>query len=83
MINKIENLEDVERFAHQLTKEGLIFHPDDDFNDYVNFETGERSYDTEEANTRNGLMNDCFRVCSELNADIYDVMHRVVLPATK
>lgn len=39
MIIKINTVEDVKTFAKQLTSEGISFHPDDDFNNYINMET--------------------------------------------
>lgn len=41
MINDIKTVEDVKLFAKQIIGEGVSFHPDDDFNDYVNFKTNE------------------------------------------
>ena len=38
MIQQITTIEDVETFAQQLIAEGLNFHPDDDFLNYVNYE---------------------------------------------
>lgn len=37
MRTKILTIEDVKYFAKQLTAEGLSFHPDGDFNEYINF----------------------------------------------
>ena len=37
MIAKIQTVKDVKTFAKQLIAEGVSIHPDDDFNDYVNF----------------------------------------------
>lgn len=44
MIVQINNLEDVATFVTQLVAEGLNYHPDDDFNNYINMETHEPSY---------------------------------------
>ena len=44
MIIKIETTEDVKAFAKQLIAEGVSFHPDDDFNDYVNFKEDKPTY---------------------------------------
>ena len=79
MITEIKSIKDVELFAYQITKEGVSFHPDDDFNDYINFSTAEKYYNNEDINLRNKLMNQSFRVCSNLNVDIYDIMYKVVL----
>jgi len=82
MIEKIETLEDVAAFAKQIIDEGVSFHPDDDFNDYVNFKTNEPCYSETEAEKRNKLMNDCFDVCEKEGADIYEIMLEVTLRET-
>ncbi len=53
MITKIGTADDVNAFAKQIITEGVSFHPDDDFNDYVNFKENTPTY-TKEAY----LMND-------------------------
>lgn len=76
MITEIKTLQDVQTFAQHLTKkERLSFHPDDDFFDYINIKTRERFYTDEEAKLRNKLMDDCFNVCKQENAEIYDIMY--------
>lgn len=74
MINKISTIDDVKKFARQLTAEGLSFHPDDDFNDYVNLQTNDPTYSAEDAEIRNNLMNDCFEVCDKEGVDVYTIM---------
>ena len=44
MITTIKTTEDVKAFAKQLIAEGVSFHPDDDFNDYVNYKVGTQMY---------------------------------------
>lgn len=78
MITEILTIQDVKKFAKQLTAEGLSFHPDDDFNDYINFSTNEPSYNTEEADLRNELMNQCFEICENEGVDIYEIMLEVM-----
>lgn len=82
MITKIETTEDVKAFAKQLIAEGVSFHPDDDFYDYVNYKTGIQTYSKEEADFRNELMNKCFEVCEKEGMDIYSVMLEVSLIET-
>jgi hypothetical protein len=82
MITKIETANDVKAFAKQLIAEGISFHPDDDFNDYVNYKVGTPSYSKEEADVRNKLMNSCFDVCEKEGIDIYGVMLEVSLIET-
>jgi hypothetical protein len=82
MITKIETTEDVKAFAKQLIAEGVIFHPDDDFNDYVNFKENKPCYTKEDADSRNELMSKCFEICEKEGVDIYDVMLEVSLIET-
>jgi hypothetical protein len=77
MIDKIENIEDVTVFFTQLYNEGVSAHPDDDFYDYINYETKEPSFNLEDVNLRNRLMNDSFEVCERADVDIYDLMVNV------
>lgn len=74
MLRKITNTDDVIIFAKQIIKEGVSFHCDDDFNDYVNLDTKKKTYTKRQANFRNSLMNQCFTVCEKNKIDIYDVM---------
>jgi hypothetical protein len=74
MLTKIETIEDVKLFAKQLINEGVSFHPDDEFNDYVNFKTNEPSYTPVEAEVRNNLMTECFEKCNQAGVDIYEIM---------
>ena len=41
----------------------INFHPDDDFKDYVSYETGERTMNDEQAELYNRLMDEAFEVC--------------------
>lgn len=82
MIAVINNIEDVSTFFHDLFKEGVNAHPDEDFVQYVNGETGEDTYTPEEAALRNGLMNKSFEVCESSGADIYDLMQEIYLTET-
>ena len=82
MITKIEIVDDVKSFAKQLISEGISFHPDDDFNDYVIFKDYKPRYTKEEADLRNELMNQCFAVCKKNKLDIYIMMNEVLLKET-
>lgn len=49
MLKEINTIEDVKRFAYQLVnKEDSSFHPDDDFENYINLETKKPHYSAEE-----------------------------------
>ena len=82
MIKEIKNTNDVAAFAKQLIKEGVSFHPDDDFKDYINLKTQKPSYAKAEAAFRNKLMEQCFDVCFKADADIYAIMLEVTLKET-
>jgi hypothetical protein len=82
MIAAIQTIVDVKNFAKQIIEEGVSFHPDDDFNDYVSLKTNKTCYTTEEAEIRNNLMNECFNVCDKVGLDIYEVMLETTLKET-
>jgi len=82
MITQIQTSDDVKAFAKQLIAEGVSFHPDDDFNDYVYFKEDKPCYSKEEADLRNALMNNCFEVCEKEGVDIYELMLEVTLIET-
>ncbi len=82
MITQIQTSEDVKTFAKEIVADGVSFHPDDDFNDYVNFKENKPCYSKEEADVRNILMNSCFEVCEKEGVDIYAIMHEVLLIET-
>jgi len=82
MINHIQTIDDVKSFARQIIAEGTSFHPDDDFNYYINIEENKPVYSKQEADLRNKLMSECFEVCSKEGIDIYDVMLEVTLIET-
>ncbi|MFA9391658.1 MAG: hypothetical protein ACERKD_17750 [Prolixibacteraceae bacterium] len=82
MITEIKTTEDVKAFAKQLVAEGISFHPDDDFHDYVVLNENKPCYSSEEADLRNELMNNCFSVCENEGVDIYNLMLEVTLLET-
>ncbi len=55
MLAEIKTTEDVAEFVTELLGEGLNYHPDENFENYVNMETGEASYTAQEALLRNQL----------------------------
>lgn len=74
MIKEIKTVKDVIEFFHHLAEEErLSFHPDENFEDYVNMKTNKPSYTQEEAHERDALMEQCFVVCDQNNRDIYDL----------
>ena len=73
MIQEIKTTEDVKTFFEELLSEGLNFHPDDLFEDYINYETKEPTYTEEEAVLRNHLLEQAFDVCEKQGHDIYEL----------
>jgi hypothetical protein len=82
MLARIETVEDVKIFAKQIINEGVSFHPDDDFNEYLNLKTNIPIYNLEEAEVRNNLMNECFEICNNSGVDIYEIMYELTLTET-
>ncbi|WP_426672032.1 hypothetical protein ACPPVU_12435 [Mucilaginibacter sp. McL0603] len=82
MLTEVRSLEDVTEFVVQLVAEGLNYHPDDDFENYINIETGEQTYTHDEAFLRNRLNAQCFEVCELAGADIYDISMEIFLKET-
>ncbi len=82
MLTRIHSPKDIVAFAKILISEGTNFHPDNDFNDYINLETQQPTYTKTEADFRNELMKQCFSVCNQNGIDIYDTMSEVTLKKT-
>ncbi|HWZ15433.1 MAG TPA: hypothetical protein VNW95_09365 [Mucilaginibacter sp.] len=82
MIAEIKDIQDVDVFFHDLIKEGVNCHPDDDFTQYVNIETGEDTFTAQEAAIRNDLMSKAFEICENSGIDIYDMMQEIFLKET-
>ena len=73
MIEQINTVEDVKIFFNELLEEGLNFHPDDPFSDYIHAGSGEQFYSDQEALVRDNLLDQAFEVCEKEGADIYEV----------
>lgn len=71
----IRNLGDVRGFFEDLKREDLGIHPDDYFVDCENLGIS-RSF----AEKLDDAMLDCFKVCGEYGADIYDIAADVFVP---
>lgn len=82
MVTQIKNSKDVSKFTKQIINEGVSFHPEDDFKDYVISKTNKPCYTKKQAEARNKLMNQCFTVCEKNGVDIYDTMSEVALKDT-
>jgi hypothetical protein len=74
MITEIKTIADVKIFAEQLVSEGVSFHPDDDFEDYIDLQSKSPFYSPEQAAVRNRLIEQSFEICERKGADIYEIM---------
>jgi hypothetical protein len=83
MLDSINTVDDVKEYASLLVKEGTSFHPDDDFHDYIDLETGDLFYSDSDADHRNKLMEECFEICEKEKVDIYEIMTVVYLRETE
>lgn len=72
MIQEINTVGDVRTFFNELLAEEVNFHPDDDFTDYIDYETMQPSYSESEAADRNRLLEQSFEVCDRVGVDIYE-----------
>lgn len=76
----IQNIDQVKAFASYLVNDlSVNFHPDNDFTEYVCYETGERTFSDEEAAIGNRLMDECFEVCEKGGVDIYELLLPILL----
>lgn len=70
----ISNVLDVERFFEHIVKDRCVnFHPDNDFEDYINRETCDACFTDEEIPLYNRLMEESFVVCENNGSDIYEI----------
>ena len=69
----IKTVDDVKSFFHDLVYNlHLNFHPDDSFNNYIN-DKNEDLFTKEQAIIFDTLMSECFDICSQNDADIYEI----------
>lgn len=70
----ITSVEEVESFFDYLTEERKVnFHPDDSFDDYINYETKEPTFTKKETALFVRLMDESFDVCEKNGMDIYKI----------
>ena len=62
-ITTVEEVKDF--FRHIVYDLGINFHPDDDFKEYVDYATGERTMDDNQAELYNRLMDEAFDACED------------------
>lgn len=72
----ITTAEEVKDFFHHIVYDlDINFHPDDDFKDYVSYETGERTMVDKQAELYNRLMDEAFEVCDD---EVYGIGSEVL-----
>ena len=70
----INTIDDVWEFFNYLhIVDGVLFHPEGDFREFINWETDKPTYTAKEAKERNILMDKCFDVCSENDFNIFQI----------
>ncbi len=66
-------MQDVTNFIKYCLSLDLLFNPDTSFYDYWNDEKQEFTFPKDQARGLQDALRDCFDVCSENNADIYEL----------
>lgn len=69
---EIENEDDVRAFFVDIARYPIIFHPDENGQQYVNGSTGERTFTEDEAIKFNVLVDKCFDLVGER---IYEISY--------
>ena len=78
----MKTIDDVRDFFEELKQQGVNFHPDDNFNNYVNVETGQPSFSTAQAAELNDKLDQAFEICEAEGVDIYELCLEVFAPWT-
>ena len=74
----INTIDDVWEFFNYLRNvEDVMFHPKQDFGEYIDSETDKPGYTAKEVKERNILMKKCFDICSENDISIFKVAWEV------
>lgn len=77
----IRTTADARRFAAFLRDEWhLATHPDDRFEDYVEWSSGSRLFSEQECDTLNALMEQAFEACEAEGTDIYEIWYQTYNP---
>ena len=73
----ISTIEDVEKFVKFIYEDLEVnFHPDDDFNNFIDHETGRKTFKEADANMYNHLVDECFNVCEKNDVDFYEISYK-------
>ncbi|MCD8387034.1 MAG: hypothetical protein LUD17_09125 [Bacteroidales bacterium] len=76
----INTLNDVEEYFRFLLNDlSVNFHPDTEFEEYIQCSTGSPSFSEEECHLYNSLMQECFETCEKESGkeDIYEIGTRI------
>ena len=70
----IRTTADVEQFFRYLIEDEKVnFHPDDNFHDYIDMDTRQKSFSDAECSLYNRLMGECFDACAKEGVEIYGI----------
>lgn len=75
----LETIADVKEFFKWLLDEGINFHPEDDFKNYINVETKEPSFSPEVVDELNGLMDQAWSICEKFGLNCCEVACEIAL----
>lgn len=79
----IDNVQDVKNFLHHVIFDldlGMGFHPDNTFQDYVEFKTGKPTFTKRESGRLNCGLSSCFKYCEKNDLDIYGIGLEIMQP---
>ena len=71
----ITTIDDVMDFFKHLHDQGLNFHPDTPFQEYIDLKTGHQLFSDEVIIELNNALFICFEICEEHELDIYSFRH--------
>ena len=78
-LEHISTVEQVQEFTRYLVEDLKVnIHPDNDFAEYIELNTGKQSFNAEEIIKGNSLMEECFKVCEVNSISIYDLMSNIL-----
>lgn len=72
----VRTLEDVKKFFSFIYQKFKVrVHPEDDFGEYINVETGATIFTKQQARFFNRVMNACINLCKRLGIEIYELAY--------
>lgn len=74
-VEHITTIEQVKEFTIYLVEDLKVnINPDNDFAEYIEYNSGKPTFNAHEVERGNQLMTECHNVCVANNVDIYDLM---------